>query len=556
MKLLNTLLFGCLFASGSLMANGSSYFKNDDIWLLTGDSITFTDTYRAATKRMLDHFHPDNKITFANRAVWGVRSNYKAKVDGKPTVVSIMLGMNNVIHREYAHTPDFTKGTAIYKKTISQQVDFYQKMGCQVLLLTPTLTDERVSSFFSPMYTKRGLEMYCKAIWEIGKEKNCVVLPVSEEFEKYDDSLGPNQHPRTDGVHPYGEAQYRIAWTILQHLNAAGKLDGKRAKSPIPAPVPVKVKRVTEFLNSNNDKAVFALTADKDVTFRLTWSLADERGSETITLKAKETKNWTLPASAKAYALNVGHQKQAAMDFKTNDGKLSFYLIDLAKTRVLKAKNGEINLELRTMPEPTPANKIFYRAPFTAVKGKRADGDLIGTLRIREYNDELWLSGRVYDNEIDTKEKRWITGRDNVQLMLDFRSGSRFANLTPDRDTNMILIAPREKPEFSLMALAWWSPRYQYTMHSNGKRNKDGYSWMFGYAGMVTDYMTFDIRKLDYYGINMTIVDKDSKGISVNTLQPNPFPINLEKSLNQLMIVDRKNKFPGETTTTVQCFGF
>ena len=139
MKLLNTLLFGCLFASGSLMANGSSYFKNDDIWLLTGDSITFTDTYRAATKRMLDHFHPDNKITFANRAVWGVRSNYKAKVDGKPTVVSIMLGMNNVIHREYAHTPDFTKGTAIYKKTISQQVDFYQKMGCQVLLLTSTL---------------------------------------------------------------------------------------------------------------------------------------------------------------------------------------------------------------------------------------------------------------------------------------------------------------------------------------------------------------------------------------------------------------------------------
>lgn len=549
------LSIGCLCAATPLLANGSSFFKNDDIWLLTGDSITYTSTYREATQRILKHFHPDNKITIANRAVWGVKSSYKAKIDGRPTVVTIMLGMNNIIHREYSHSPDFTRLAKNYCKTIGKQVDFYQQMGCQVVLLTPTLTDERISSFFSPMYTKHGLELMGKELYQLGKEKNCVVIPVAEELEKYEESLGPNQLSRPDGVHPFGEGQYRIAWSILQHLNAAGKLEGKRALSPIPAPVPVKVKRITEFLNEKEDKVILSLRSAKDIRFQLTWSLEEERGTQTIDLKANQETKWTLPASAKAYSMICGYQKQAAIDLKTSDGKLSFYLIDLARTKVVKPQNGEIKLEVRTIAPATPATKEMY-CKYEALKGKRPEGDLIGTLRIRELNDELWLDGYVYDSEINTKEKRWITGRDNVQLMLDFRHGSRFANLTPDRDTTMVQIAPRMKPEFSLINVAWWSPRYQYAMHTYGKKTKDGYYWMCGYAGYVTDYMPFDIRKHDYYGVNMAIVDVDKKGFTINRVMPGFFPINLEKTLNQLIIVDRKNKFPHNETTTVQCFGF
>ena len=94
----NFLFAAGLFLACSLSAGGESYFKKNERWLLTGDSITFTDTYRAAVKRIVDHFHPDNNIVFVNRAVWGVDAAHKTKVEEKPTMVSIMLGMNNIIH--------------------------------------------------------------------------------------------------------------------------------------------------------------------------------------------------------------------------------------------------------------------------------------------------------------------------------------------------------------------------------------------------------------------------------------------------------------------------
>jgi hypothetical protein len=139
--------------------------------------------------------------------------------------------------------------------------------------------------------------------------------------------------------------------------------------------------------------------------------------------------------------------------------------------------------------------------------------------------------------------------------MLDFRPGERFGNLSPDRDTNMVLISPRAVPEFSLMTLAWWGPRFQYCMYASGKQNKDGYSWGYGYAGNITDYTPFDIRKLDCYSFNVSIIDRDDKEFHLNSLMPTIYDNNVEKALNQLIIVDRKNKFPKDETTTVQCFG-
>ena len=105
------LLAAGVFFACALHADGESYFKNNERWMLTGDSITNTDTYRVAIKRIIDHFHPENKIEFVNKAVWGVDSAHKTKIktEEKPTMVSIMLGMNNIIHYEYPHKPDFSK---------------------------------------------------------------------------------------------------------------------------------------------------------------------------------------------------------------------------------------------------------------------------------------------------------------------------------------------------------------------------------------------------------------------------------------------------------------
>ena len=550
------LLAAGVFFACALHADGESYFKNNERWMLTGDSITNTDTYRVAIKRIIDHFHPENKIEFVNKAVWGVDSAHKTKIktEEKPTMVSIMLGMNNIIHYEYPHKPDFSKKVEAYRKNILRHVTFYQSLGATVLLLTPTLTDERVSSFFSPMYTKKGLEEFGKVIYEIGKAKNCVVVPVAEELEAYDDTLGPNQLARIDGVHPFGEAQYRIAWSILQHLNAAGKLTGKRTLSPVPTPVPVEVKRANFYLNSDSDKIVLKLKGKEKGKFKLTWSLAGERGSKEFSINKNQTIRWTLPASDKAYKLVVGDQKQAVVDLQTADGKLSFYLIDLARTRVVKPVNGELNFEVKAPVKPKQGEPNF-NSEHTSYAGTRPEGDLIGTVKIKEDGANLWLSGRVYDGEIN-HNSYWITGRDNVRILLDFRPGERFGNLTPDRDINMILISPRDVPQFSLKALSWWGPRFQYCMYSDGERTKDGYKWLYGYAGNITNYTPFDIRKLDVYGFNLSIIDKDKNSFHLNSIMPTIFDNNVEKALNQLIIVDRKNTFPGKETTTIQCFGF
>ena len=550
----NFLFAAGLFLACSLSAGGESYFKKNERWLLTGDSITFTDTYRAAVKRIVDHFHPDNNIVFVNRAVWGVDAAHKTKVEEKPTMVSIMLGMNNIIHYEYPHKPDFSKKVDAYYKNITRHVNYYKSIGADVVLFTPTLTDERVSSFFSPMYTKKGLEEFGDVIRKIGKEKNCLVLPIAEELEAYDDTLGPNQLARIDGVHPFGEAQYRIAWSILHHLNAAGKLTGKRAMSPVPTPVPVEVKRANFYLNSEGDKVILKFKGKEKTSFKLTWSLAGERGSKEFFINKNQTIRWTLPASDKAYKLVVGDQKQAVIDLQTADGKLSFYLIDLARTRVVKPVNGEINFEVKAPVKPK-AGEPNFNSQHTSYAGTRPEGDMIGTVKIKEDGANLWLSGRVYDNQID-HNSYWITGRDNVRILLDFRPGERFGNLTPDRDINLILLSPRDVPQFALKALAWWGPRFQYCMYSDGERMIDGYKWLFGYAGYITNYTPFDIRKLDVYGFNLSIIDRDGKNFHLNSIMPTIYDNNVEKALNQLIIVDRKNKFPGKETTTIQCFGF
>ena len=177
MKRHEILLAAAFFFAGLVHAGGDSFFKEDERWLLTGDSITNTDTYRQAVKRILDHFHPENKIEFSNRAVWGVSSAHKTEVKDAPTMVTIMLGMNNVIHYEYPHQFDFTEKAEKYRQNILKHVEYYQNLGSDVVLFTPTLTDERVSSFFSPMYTKKGLELFGDVIRQIGKEKKLSCSP-------------------------------------------------------------------------------------------------------------------------------------------------------------------------------------------------------------------------------------------------------------------------------------------------------------------------------------------------------------------------------------------
>ena len=100
-------LFAC--AACAALAEAPSFLRAGDTWVLSGDSITHIDLYRQTLQDAVDHFHPGAGIRLINVGRWG-QMTAEAKGKGlelKPSVVSIMLGMNNVIHHDYGAVHDF-----------------------------------------------------------------------------------------------------------------------------------------------------------------------------------------------------------------------------------------------------------------------------------------------------------------------------------------------------------------------------------------------------------------------------------------------------------------
>lgn len=548
------LLCGVLIgiSGSSNAAETASFLKKGDRWLLVGDSITNTDTYRQIMKRVLDHYHPDNGVTFVNVAMNGVTSDYQAKTKAEPTVVSIMLGMNNIIHMEWGGKADYRKIRESYRKGMAESVRKYKALGAEVILMTPTYSDERISSYFSPMNTRRALEELGEDVRAIAAAEGCHWLPIAEELEAYQDSLGPNEMFRPDGVHPYGWGQYQIARTFIDHLNFAGELTGSRKLTPTPQPVAISVATAAPFMNTPEEGIALSLTAQKPGTVNVRWSLAGEHGSETLTLSEKPLV-WKIPASAQALNLPLGTRRQAVVDL-ASDGKSSLYVVDFAKTRVLKPVDGVVKGEISS-PAESPAVAQQMTRFGIQTSGERPEGSKVCDWKITERDDELWLTGEVWDNDIQWKAG-WPFARDGLHMLFDFRPKGRFAGLNPDRDAYMVFLNVRTEPEFALSPLAWLGPRLQYTLNTAGTKTETGFRWTLGLSGGITDYMRFDVRKLDYYGFSLIVADTDAKGTGLFSAMPAELDLTPEQAFNQLMIVDRKGVFPGTETTTVKSFGY
>ena len=133
------------WAAPAEKAEVHSFLKRGDVWVMSGDSITHNDTYRQTVLAALDHFHPGHGIRIRNTAVWGqlVSDANGQGLDLEPTVATIMLGMNNVIHRDYPATYDFTADPAQYAAAICKQFRYFRMYGTAVVLMKPTLTTRR-----------------------------------------------------------------------------------------------------------------------------------------------------------------------------------------------------------------------------------------------------------------------------------------------------------------------------------------------------------------------------------------------------------------------------
>ena len=95
------LMAACWLSVGPAASSwaGESFLKDGDRWLFLGDSITHNDTYRRTIERVVRHFHPGITFETGNSAFRGATSGVKVSApEKKPTVVSVMLGMNNAIN--------------------------------------------------------------------------------------------------------------------------------------------------------------------------------------------------------------------------------------------------------------------------------------------------------------------------------------------------------------------------------------------------------------------------------------------------------------------------
>ena len=109
---------------------------------------------------------------------------------GDPNVVTIMIGMNDAINAAWVRGMPIEPTAAAYKAKLVKLVRDLKARGKEIIILTPTATDESAEmSCFRIEGTRLLLAAMGKACEEVAKEESVYCLPVQDEFEKYQDQL-------------------------------------------------------------------------------------------------------------------------------------------------------------------------------------------------------------------------------------------------------------------------------------------------------------------------------------------------------------------------------
>jgi hypothetical protein len=524
----------CLAATA---AAEPSFLRAGDRWLFLGDSITHYDVYRAAVERVARHFHPEADLAFWNSAVPGVASGHTTEAGtNRPTLVSIMLGMNNTINSSWRYGQPFDVAT--YTRGIAASVRQWKQAGATVILLTPTLTDENQDSgFFELRGTADYLRELGRACYAIGTEEGCLVAPVQEEFEAFQRSLAAEQTLRMDGVHPSALGEYQIARTLWRRLNLPGPLDGKgdRRFSEPPPTLDVTLTAVRRFLTPDAPLPAFRLTAPQPLTVRVTWSLGKARGADSLQVSTNGV-DWSPAIPRDVLPAASGDRAQMVVDLRA-DGRLSLCLVDLLRTRVAHLKDGRAGGEIRTDKE-------------------RAEGKLVGTWQVELVDKALLLSGEVTDSSI-CPLNFWPCGRDGVNVWLDLRPTPRFADVGVDADVFQTILAVRDQPRFGCTLVPWLGRGMHLAADSGGEKTPTGYRWWMWVGGKLSGRKPLDFSEREFVGLNLWICDNDETDRGP---QAQYFPmihpdLAADHYPNSFLVLDLKGALPFDEVTNVHVFG-
>jgi len=534
-------LFQCVSPAESLV-------HNNDCWVCLGDSITAEDIYPRILGRVFSHYHPEAKLTVINSGVAGDTASDKPEklaarvLKYNPAIVSVMYGMNETINVWKAGRP---KATVMedYRRNLTYIARTLKEKGVTVILMSPTLTDPACGwCYFNLEGTVPFLRECASVVHDVAEKEGVIYIPVQEEMEAFAQTLPFGFSLRSDGVHVSALGQYQMARSIWERARFADPLgDGSnapRAIQPPPPAVPATLMLQSRFLDPASKTLAFTINAQADMTVTATWSLGDMRKQETLNLKAGENP-WTLDIPADHLPSRNGQNSDLLIDLRNDHGQ-SLFIVDLCRTQVLHFTDDVISGTVDSEKE-------------------RPEGKRVANWQLKRVENGLLFSGEVFDSEINSAND-WPFGRDGFNLMFDFRPTAHFAGIGVDRQVHQTLLNVYEKPFFAVALRAWSGANMGYAAIASGAKTPTGYTaqlYIKENFEMKTNPVNLAAR--DFVGILVEVNDLDTDPanpkrttLTITPNQRNDYGVNLYA--NNLMIIDLKNKLPGDSVINVHLY--
>ncbi len=493
-KLTIGLMVGLGLAGAGSRAAGpaASFLRPGDRWVLVGDSITHYDLYRQQVARVLDHFRPGHGIVIFGGGIPDGSSAARQEVaDKAPTIVSIMLGMNNYINSSLRYGQQIAPAVNAYRADLAAKIANCRQAGAVVLLFSPTLVDER---FEHGVYELRGGTAFLRECARVAQElaeadADVYYLPVQEEFEALEARLGRGQILRHDGVHPSALGQYQIARTLWERLGVANPPGtGERALATPPTRVPVGVALQQRRLAKPEIPPALVLTAAEPIAVTATWSLRQTRGQAVLELPVGDTV-WRPEIPAAALHFAPGQQETLVLDLAAAERR-SVYLLDFSCVPVVPLVDG-------TASGTIPA------------RGERPEGQPPGTWKVARHGHGMIFSGEVVDSEIRA-DGFWPWERDGVNLYLDLRPDDRQGNIGFDEEVHIAILAPHTQPAFGSNLIPWVGRGMHLAADSGMQRTDSGYRWHLHIHRYFTKPTPVDFTTRQAIGFNLVLPDRDT----------------------------------------------
>ena len=210
-----------------------------------GDSLTeAADGYVTVMRHLITAAYPERAIRMINAGISGNHSHHMlARLDQDviahhPDWVTINAGINDVWHGFKGWTPDRGAeaaehpqgdgpyGTPLenYERALNRMVERLRaETEAQIVLLTPTVIGEDVDN--PDNIANRRLKDFVEAMERVAMAHGTLLSPTHHDFVRAiraGQSVDPNFHLTTDGVHMTPLGNHVMALTVLKTLHFAG----------------------------------------------------------------------------------------------------------------------------------------------------------------------------------------------------------------------------------------------------------------------------------------------------------------------------------------------